>query len=466
MQYGVVRSLPELHSDATDFQTNCALVFGCDRGLDPGRRDVPKAEAFSMGVGLFFLVDEFEKWPFTHQIAHFVRLSRQNPLPRKIHQFQRSVFLATDSTICDMTSFIKPQYQQVADTLRERIEHGDYLHTEIPAVRRLAMKMNVSHIVARKAVESLIKDGLLAQQANGRLMPRTRLHESSAAQLRIAFLAPAFASGFTTIVRIAVEQVVAEFNGLMRPVDYVHWNDQVIEEVLESFDGVVLLASTEPLPESTLRHLTNAAAKVVTVDLDLTVHKIPCVSLFRATSIQKLINHLAGLGHKEVDCFNTQPICQEIRARIESWRSSLTTYGLSGNLINEPVKTYDRPIVRAYTEMGRLLDDGFKLSRAIFFTNESAAKGAMRALSERGIRIGTDISICAIGDLSEARFLIPSLTSVEMPDATLLLRPCLRWMEKASAPWKGPLMVEAPQIFCFIGESTGVPKSGKLSHRI
>lgn len=364
-----------------------------------------------------------------------------------------------------MTNLLKPQYQQVADTLRQRIEHGDYLHNEIPAVRRLATKMNVSHIVARKAVESLIKDGLLVQQPNGRLMPRTRAHESSAAQLRIAFLAPAFASGFTTIVRIAVEQVVAEVGGLMRPVDYVHWNDQVIEEVLESFDGVVLLASTEPLPESTLRHLISAAAKVVTVDLDLTAHEIPCVSLFRATSIAKLIDHLAQLGHTEIDCFNTQPVCQEIRARIEAWRSGLTSRGLSGNLINEPVKTYDRNIVRAYNEMGRLLDEGFKLSRAVFFTNESAAKGAMRALSERGIKIGTEISICAIGDLSEARFLIPSLTSVEMPEATSLLRPCLKWMEKPSAKWKGPLLLEAPEISCFIGESTGVPKPGKLSLR-
>ncbi len=358
-----------------------------------------------------------------------------------------------------------PLYQQVAETLRQRIEHGDYLHNEIPAVRRLAQRMNVSHIVARKAVESLIKDGLLVQHSNGRLMSRALKDDLNTSPAKIAFLAPAFPSGFTTMVRIAVEQVVAECGGLLRPVDYVHWNDSIIEEVLESYDGVVLLASSEVLPASALLNLAGASAKVVTVDKDLTEHGLPCVSLFHPKGISRLVEHLVEYGHKEIDCFNTQPVCEEIGARIAAWREAVVQHGLTGQLINEPVHSYERNITRAYSEMSRLLDEGHRFGSALVFTNEDAAKGAMRALCEHGIHAGEDISICAVGDLCESRYHIPSITCVEMPDAASLLRPVVRWMSSSASRWSGPLFLEQPQISFFAGESTAAPKAARAKRK-
>lgn len=353
----------------------------------------------------------------------------------------------------------QPQYKKVAEILRERIQHGDYLVNEIPALRRLASKMNVSHIVARKAVEILIKDDLLIQHPNGRLIPKLQRQHSGRSGLRVAFLAPAFDSGYVSMVRMAAQLVAAESGALLRPMDYVHWNDLVIEEALEKFDGVILLASTEAIPLNVLEHFRNASARLVTVDYDLTDRGIPCVSLFRASNIKLLLDHLQQLGHERVDCFNTQPVCQETQARIEFWHRGSIARDMHGELINEPVHSYERPIVRAYEVMRRRLTEGYPLGTGIFFPNEATANGAMRALSEHGLQIGRDISVCSIGDLGGARYHMPSLTSLEMPDAAVLLRHCFDWMKSSSLPWEGTLLVKPERVSLFVGESTGPSKS-------
>lgn len=349
----------------------------------------------------------------------------------------------------------QPQYRKVAEILRERIQHGDYLVSEIPSLRRLASKMNVSHIVARKAVEVLIKDDLLVQHSNGRLTPKVQNQDPGRSGLRVAFLAPAFDSGYMSMVRMAAQLVAAESGALLRPMDYVHWNDLVIEEALDKFDGVILVASTEAIPPNVREHFSNASARLVTVDYDLTERGIPCVSLFRASNIKLLLDHLKQLGHKRVDCFNTQPVCQETQARIEFWHSGIISRDLQGELINEPVHSYERPIVRAYEVMRRRLMEGYRLGSGIFFPNEATANGAMRAMSEQGIQIGRDVSVCTIGDQGGARYHMPSLTSLEMPDAAALLRPCFDWMKMASRSWQGPLLVKPERVSLFIGESTG-----------
>ena len=63
----------------------------------------------------------------------------------------------------------KPQYLKTAELLAERISYGDYLLTEIPSSRKLAEEFGVSHIVARKAVERLLADGLCRRMENGRI---------------------------------------------------------------------------------------------------------------------------------------------------------------------------------------------------------------------------------------------------------------------------------------------------------
>lgn len=52
----------------------------------------------------------------------------------------------------------------------------------------------------------------------------------------------------------------------------------------------------------------------------------------------------------------------------------------------------------------------------------------MRALSEAGLEIGRDVSVCAVNDENLGRYLLKSLTALESPPRAHDLRHPIDWM--------------------------------------
>ncbi len=347
----------------------------------------------------------------------------------------------------------KPQYLAAAEILAERLRYGDYLVNAIPSTRKLAEELKISHIVARKAVEKLLADGLCRRLENGRVVASQRVQDASPQrQLTVAMLFPAFASNYFHRGRIQIEKAAEKAGALFRPVNFVHWSDPVIAETLRNFDGVFLFGSTEPLDPTAGRELINTQARIVTVDFDLTHLKIPRIALFDAGIVRQLLDHLVSRGARRIACLNTQPCDVETTRRINVWREYTTVRGICGTLCNRPVRSYEDPAARACEVMREWLP---KLDcDALFCTNETAAYGAGRALLDAGIRPGSGLKLCAIGDGGAARFFSPSITCVEMPDARPLFERALGWMGDKERPWQGNLNVVPDNIPLFIGEST------------
>jgi LacI family transcriptional regulator len=82
-------------------------------------------------------------------------------------------------------------------------------------------------------------------------------------------------------------------------------------------------------------------------------------------------------------------------------------------------------------------------------------------MRDRNIRVGTDVSVCVVNDEGLARYLSPSITSIQMPDPMLYLSACMDWMKRKTSSgnqgdgWVGPLLLQPSQAPLFIGESTG-----------
>ena len=87
-------------------------------------------------------------------------------------------------------------------------------------------------------------------------------------------------------------------------------------------------------------------------------------------------------------------------------------------------------------------------------TTFPAAVGAMRACWEKGLVAGRDISICSINIEKPARFMTPSVTGLDTPNLSKLLRRCFEWFEE-NQQWKGNTLMEPVRAEFFEGESTG-----------
>jgi DNA-binding LacI/PurR family transcriptional regulator len=352
--------------------------------------------------------------------------------------------------------------KQIQSILERRIRHGDYILTGLPAERELSREVGASRMTARKAIERLMEKGLLERQSNGRLTIRRDVSERS---LTFGFLVPSTSSGNIERWRLAIETAAQDANAQVRTILYVHWDDPMLLEAIENFDSVFLFPSGEEIPGRIIDRLKEAGRSLAVLERDFTTHSIASVCLFPPFFTQRLLDKLGELGHQGVDCFNVQTIDPIITSRIEQWNLWRAPHRINGHFHGEPVQPYtpyEAQLTWAYDNMCKILDKNKLKSTSLFCTTAIAAIGAIRAMRNRGIKVGEDISVCTINDEGLARYLSPSLTCIEMPDPTPYIRMCIERMQSNDNEWVGSLLIQPSQPQLFIGESTGTAKAATV----
>lgn len=337
-----------------------------------------------------------------------------------------------------------------AQLLLKRITHADHSIKGIPSERELAASLGISRTTVRLATKLLLDDGVLVRLDNGRLA----VAEDKAAGPKaktLCFLSPSVVSLDVELWRQGVQAALEGYHLTFRSVSYAHWADPCISDALQACDGIFLVRSIEPIPELVLAKIRQSNCRVVVLDQDETAAGLPSVVLFPPAEEVRLLEHLARLGHRRIDCINTQSSDAVILDRIETWRQFIEKHSIAGQLRSQPIF---EPIEGAYRLVKDLLREGRPIGTAQFCTTGPAAIGAMRAFHEAKLEIGRDVSVCAVNDEGLGRYLLKSLTALESPPRALYLRPAIDWMFNGQ-PWEGPLLIQPREVHLFEGESTG-----------
>ncbi len=342
--------------------------------------------------------------------------------------------------------------KNLRETLERRIRFGDYLLNEVPTERELAAEAGVSRMTARKALMDLIATGLLVREPNGRVSARMLTNQKT---MQIGLLVPSLASPDVEAWRLALERVAGSFNAAVRTVMYLHWEDPVLLQAIQAMDGVFLYLSAEAIPDALIGRIRASERPVVAIGDDLTAHGLPSIRLFPPSFVHHLLDLLAELGHTSCDCFNIQTVDAVIAARIAQWNLWRAHRRLPGKLLGQPIAAYQSPLEAAYAEMGRLLDAGELTATSLLCTTAPATIGALRAMHDRDIRVGVDISVCVFNDEGLGRYMVPSVTCATMPDPGPYLSVCMEWMQRHGEGWIGPLLMQPDGALLFRGESTG-----------
>lgn len=341
--------------------------------------------------------------------------------------------------------------------LEDRISKGDYLLKAFPTERELAAEADVSRMTARKVMVDLIERGKLMRGSNGRAV--VARHGQSR---HYGLLVPSVTSPSVEQWRLVIDRAVRERGGTLRTVMYTHWADPAISEALESLDANFLYCASFPVSNRACSRLFSSARSLVAVERDLTQFGVPSIVPFPSAACHMLLDHLGRLGSSPVDCFNVQGVDANIEDRINQWRLWRAAHRVQGNLIGDPRMDSrdDLPIERAHIQFGRYLDQADRRGTAVYCTTGPAAIGAIRAIADRNLVAGKDISVVAVNDEGLARFLVPSITSLVMPDCRQLIEAGLDWMSQANTPgWSQPLLLKPAENNIFIGESAPVRQS-------
>jgi len=348
------------------------------------------------------------------------------------------------------------KYDEVARVIERRVKLGDYILGGVPGERELAAEQGVSPMTARKAVQKLVDEKVLVRKPNGRLQinPINDIGKSSR-ELQIGFLAPAFESTETAFWKCAVSNLKVDFPYNIRPVRFVHWEDPIVADAVNSFDGIILVSPAETIPNYVGEVLRTASSFIVSMEMNLSHLGIPSVCLFPATAIHRLMRHLYDLGHRTIDCLSTQPTDPICIDRMAQWRMWCDLHDVEGTLHLHPVKSFEPALPRAYTVMNELLDSGEFKATAVLCITEPAAVGCLRAIHEHNLVAGRDISVCVVNDEGQARYLTPTVTALELVDPVPYISMCVRHMASGKKEWEGPLVLQPDEVPLFIGESTG-----------
>ena len=109
----------------------------------------------------------------------------------------------------------------------------------------------------------------------------------------------------------------------------MHWDEQALVDVVAQAKGTLVIPYGPVIPLALLKHFTEN--KVVILDGDFTSDGLPSIRLFSDDCIERVLDHLWQLGHRHIDCINTQNRNREIDRRIGIWERWLEQRNCRGN---------------------------------------------------------------------------------------------------------------------------------------
>lgn len=345
--------------------------------------------------------------------------------------------------------------------IENRIANGDYSVDGLPPERELAVEVGVSRVTVRNAL-SLLHDKALIERGENRRFVLTEKALENAGIAQVALVVPAVVGKSFSLDlqrwQAHVVDAVRTANARCRIVQYHHWDDPVIIRTLRSYEGVFLVTSSEPIPDRIKSVIKNSAGLVSLSD-DLTDLGIPSLVMYPPRCVDTLLDHLRGLGHVRISCFNVQGHNLATAARLERWRAWIQANSLDGEMFDFPCDTEANIFDFALNVATREIERIGQSSSAVFCTTLPAALGICRAAADANIRIGQDLSVCVVDAEGLAGHLVPSLTSLKHPETNQYITSYIQWIARGAPAeeWEDSMLVEPRHLELFDGESTSRP---------
>ena len=140
--------------------------------------------------------------------------------------------------------------------------------------------------------------------------------------------------------------------------------------------------------------------------------KLTWVGFDQVHATRLVVEHLIGLGHRKIAEITGSLDFINPRLRHDTWQNILTSRGLEpGPSYAGDYSTFASAMKTGYEGVCEFLERGEDFT-AIMTVNDYAATGAIRALTEYGLRVPEDVSIASFDDDPIAAYLTPSLTTV------------------------------------------------------
>jgi len=288
-------------------------------------------------------------------------------------------------------------------------------------IREIARRANVSHstvsrvinnveTVDRKLmrrVRAVIEEVGYRPNYQARALARGRSNTVGLIVSELSGGNPFFSEIILYFERAAVEQgyeVLVSFADTERHRDHVFTCATRMQERQVEGIAVLTFGMEQYLKDS------NIDIPMIYAGADSDLPGIRNIRINYLTGMREAVKHLADYGHRRIGYLSGQLSWTSMSARYAALRRAIKGAGLT--LDKEMVAECDHTWTGGAQGVASLLNLP-KPPTAILCCNDVAAIGAMKALSARGIQVGTDIALIGFDDLTICQFTQPALTTIQ-----------------------------------------------------
>ncbi|ASS69026.1 MULTISPECIES: LacI family DNA-binding transcriptional regulator [unclassified Paenibacillus] len=151
------------------------------------------------------------------------------------------------------------------------------------------------------------------------------------------------------------------------------------------------------------------------VGIDLSDPEVPVVSYDRAAAAKEAVRYLIGQGHRRIAYIGGPELDGDFREekRFLGYRDAMIEAGLA--IEDEWVINVKWDVALSYELTKEAFENNGNSPTAIFAASDMMAIAAMRAATERGLRIPEDISFFGVDNISISEFTSPPLSTIYVP---------------------------------------------------
>jgi DNA-binding LacI/PurR family transcriptional regulator len=174
-------------------------------------------------------------------------------------------------------------------------------------------------------------------------------------------------------------------------------------------EGVAVM--TFGLEKPMLEQLADRKVPLVFVDAGPEKGGISLLRIDYRRGIQEGVEHLVGLGHRDIAFISGPKRLHSAQSRLEAFTGSLAETGLAVNAAW--LLEGDHTLEGGNAAMEQLL----RLKRrpsAVMCSNDMTAIGVLHQLYRAGLRVPEDLSVIGFDDIHIAQVTIPPLTTIQM----------------------------------------------------
>ena len=201
-------------------------------------------------------------------------------------------------------------------------------------------------------------------------------------------------------------------------------------------DGVILSVSGGA-PNPALSHLMASDVPVVIIDrlIDAPVDQ---VGLENKRAAAELVGHLVQLGHRRIGFLSGLAQLSTSQERLLGYRAAMRRAGLTLDPALERAGNSRSEEARLATHQLLAMQDP---PTAIIGGNNLMTLGAMRALSERSLRVPLDMAVVSFDDFEWADLFSPRLTTMAQPAEEIGRRAVDLLVQRINEPGHPPRVV-------------------------